>query len=820
MRVSYEWLKSMVDVPADPKELVAEFTRTGTEVEAVEKVGANLDHVVTAQVVSKKPHPDSDHMWLCQVSVGDKNVDENGNPVPLQIVCGAQNFNEGDHIVCAMIGAVLPGDFKIKKSKLRGVESCGMNCSARELGLGNDHEGIMILPEDAPVGMDFTDYLGMSDTVIDCEITPNRPDCLSMTGMAVEVAAMLDEDTHIELPSVKVEQGPNAADLVDVTIDDPELCPRYTARVVRNVKIGPSPDWLAQRVAAAGGRSINNVVDVTNYVMYLTGQPLHAFDLGKLTERDGRRHIVVRAASDGEKLVTLDGQERELTHDMCLITDDGHTPIALAGVMGGLDSEITEGTTDVLLESANFSSGHTSRTSRNLDLMSEASIRYERQVDGSNCANVAQIAAALFEECCGATVVSGAIDVYPVPVEPATIVLRPARACAIAGAAIPASFMAARLTRLGCTVAEQADGTLAVTVPTNRPDLEREIDLIEEVVRLWGMDRVPATIPAAKNHIGGLTHDQRLVREIGHVLRACGLNETLSYAFAAPNDLERCGMVDEGRGVPVKIIRPLVAEQSEMRRDMLPGLLRSVAYNLDHGVSNVALYEIGRVFFGHEHKSLPDEPSYVCGVMAGKRADDAWNQHFSDYDFFDAKGVVEELLDALRLTKVRFKVADAEKYPWLQPGRAAEVTAGGGQVIGWVGNVHPRGLAAMGVEVPVVAFELSEAALLRLAVDQLPYEDIPTLPGVDVDLAIVVDESVTCETLMQRITSAGGKLLSDVRLFDVYRDEKRVGAGKKSMAFSLTYRAADRTLTSEEVEKAHEKLVTKVCKSTGGEVRS
>ena len=326
MRVSYEWLKSMVDVPADPAELVAEFTRTGTEVEAVEKVGANLEHVVTAQVVSKKPHPDSDHMWLCQVSVGDKNVDENGNPVPLQIVCGAQNFNEGDHIVTAMIGAVLPGDFKIKKSKLRGVESCGMNCSARELGLGSDHEGIMILPEDAPVGMDFTDYLGMSDTVIDCEITPNRPDCLSMTGMAVEVAAILDEDTHIELPAVKTEQGPNAADLVDVTIDDPELCPRYTARVVRGVKIGPSPDWLAQRVAAAGGRSINNVVDVTNYVMYLTGQPLHAFDLGKLTERDGKRHIVVRAAHDGERLTTLDGQERELTHDMCLITDDGATP--------------------------------------------------------------------------------------------------------------------------------------------------------------------------------------------------------------------------------------------------------------------------------------------------------------------------------------------------------------------------------------------------------------------------------------------------------------------------------------------------------------
>ena len=338
-------------------------------------------------------------------------------------------------------------------------------------------------------------------------------------------------------------------------------------------------------------------------------------------------------------------------------------------------------------------------------------------------------------------------------------------------------------------------------------------------MRLWGEGDIAPTIPAAKNHAGGLTPEQRRIRKIGQVLRACGLSETSTYCFAAPDDLARLGIPETGRGVPVKIIRPLVAEQSEMRRDMLPGLLRSVAYNLDHGVPNVALYEIGRVFFGKEHASQPDEPSYVCGVMCGKRADDAWNQRFDEYDFFDAKGVVEELLDALRVTKVRFKVAESEQYPWLQPGRAAEVLARG-EVIGWVGNVHPRGLKAMGVDAPVVAFELSQAALLRLAADELPYQDVPTLPGVDVDLAIVVDESVTCETLMQRITSAGGKLLADVRLFDVYRDDERVGKGKKSMAFSLTYRAADRTLTSEEVEKAHAKLVTKVCKSTGGEVRS
>ena len=819
MRISYEWLKSMVDVPEDPSDLVAEFVRTGTEVEAVEKVGADLTNVVTAQVVSKKPHPDSDHMWLCQVSVGDRNVDADGNPVPLQIVCGAQNFEEGDHIVTAMIGAVLPGDFKIKKSKLRGVESCGMNCSARELGLGDDHDGIIILPKDAPVGMDYTDYLGMSDTVIDCEITPNRPDCLSMTGMAVEVAAMYDEDTHIELPSVKSEQGPDAHDLVDVTIDDPELCQRYTARVVRNVKIGPSPEWLARRVVAAGSRPINNVVDVTNYVMFLTGQPLHAFDLGKLTERDGRRHIVVRAAADGEKLETLDGVERTLTPDMAVITDDGKTPVALAGVMGGMNSEIDENTVDVLLESATFSSGHVSRTSRNLDLMSEASIRYERQVDGANCANVAEIAAALFEECCGAEVCPGTVDVYPLVVPAPVIDFRPARARMLCGAQIPDEFMVARLSRLGCSIERVDNEHLTVTAPTNRPDLTREVDLIEEVCRLWGEGDIEPTLPAARNHAGGLTVEQKRIRLIGQTLRACGLSETSTYCFADPNDLVSLGITEEGRGIPVKIINPLVADQSEMRRSMLPGLVRSVAYNLDHGVPNVALYEIGRVFFGHESKSQPDEPTYVCGVLAGKRADDAWNSKFPDYDFFDAKGAVEQLLSALRLTKVRFKVADAQRYPWLQPGRAAEVLSQG-EVLGWVGNIHPANLQKVGVDVPVVAFELSVEALLRLAVRELPYVDVPTLPGVTHDLAIVVDESVTYEQLVQRICSAGGKLLADVRLFDVYRDPVRVGKGKKSMAFSLTYRAADRTLTSEEVEKAHEKLVNKVLRATGGEVRS
>ena len=819
MRVSYEWLKDMVDVPEDPKDLVKEYIHTGTEVEAVEKVGADLEHVVTGKVLTKVPHPDSDHMWLTTVDVGMKNVDKDGKPEPLQIVCGAQNFNAGDHIVVAMIGAHLPGDVKIKKSKLRGVESYGMNCSERELGLGSDHSGIMILPEDAPVGVDFTDYYGISDTVVDCEITPNRPDCLSMEGMAVETSAIFDEDTHITEPQIKSEIATRAEDLVDVTIADSALCQRYVARVVKNVKIGPSPEWLARRVEAAGSRTINNVVDVTNYVMYLTGQPLHAFDLNKLGVRDGKRHIVIRAAEDGEKVTTLDHTDRDLTSDMIVITDDGKTPVALAGVVGGLNSEIDENTTDVLLESACFDKGHISRTSRNLDLMSEASIRFERQVDAAACSRIADIAAALFEECCGAEVCTGKVDNYPAPVEPAHIHLRTQRVCALSGADIEPDFMAQRLRRLGCAVTPAEDG-FDVVAPTNRPDLTREVDLIEEILRLWGEDEVEATLPAARNHAGGLTVDQQRIRKIGATLRALGLSETQTYNFADARDLERLHMSEKGRGIPVQIINPLVADQSQMRRSMLPGLLRSVEYNISHGEKNIALYEIGRVFFGHEHKSQPDEPRFVCGVMSGAWDDDQWNRKYPKLNFFDAKGVVQELLKALRITKVRYKVADQEEYGWLQPGCAAEIYAHGGELIGWVGNIHPEVLQNFEVEQDVVAFELSVEALLRLAKRELPYQEVPTLPGVSVDLAIVVDEDVTAETVEQRIQSAGGKLLADVRLFDVFRDKQRVGEGKKSLAFSLTYRAADHTLTSDEVEKAHDRLVKKVMRAVNGEVRS
>ena len=825
MKVSLNWLNDYTAVPEDLQAFCDKLDLTGTGVEGVEKLGATFENIVTAQVASKQPHPDSDHMWVCQVNVGEWNLGEDGTPEPLQIVCGAQNFNEGDHIVTALVGAELPGDFHIKKSKLRGVVSNGMNCSERELGLGGDHDGIMILPEDAPIGMPLADYLQMTDTVLDLEITPNRPDCLSMVGMAREVGAMYQQPVEYPLAADKAklaavtdEAAAPVADNVSIEITDPERCARYQARVIDNVKIGPSPDWLAERVTAAGSRPINNVVDVTNYILFLYGQPLHAFDYDSLKDAQGNVKIIVRPARDGEEFTTLDGEDRVLTSDMTVIATPEHA-VALAGVMGGLDSEVTDATTTVLLETATFSRSHTSRTSRNLGLISEASMRYERGVDDNPISDIAEAAAALLAEVSGGSVRPGFVEVYDHRTEPIDLIFRIPRFNTFVGADIPRDFIVDILQRLGCEVRDGADAdTLAVVAPTFRPDLEREIDLYEEVLRLWGMDRVPSTLPAGRERVGVRSHEEHTRDTLNDTLRAAGLNETMTYSFAEPGDIERLRMNPETLGMAVELLNPLNADQSVMRQSIIPGLLKSVAYNQSHGVKNVQLYEIGTVFSTAEGRKNPKERTKVAGVLAGSLGDAAWNNESPAFDFFDGKGVLESIARELALPKVRFRALDAEEATHLQPGRAAEMLSGG-TVIGWVGELHPLAVNAYEATAPVVAFELDLNALDKSARPARDYVDVPTFPSVDVDQAFVVDEDVTHEKLCQVMSSAGGKLLEDVRLFDVYRDDERVGAGKKSMAYALTYRAPDRTLTSEEVEKAHDRLVKKVCGATGASVR-
>ena len=641
---------------------------TGTGVEEITKQGEGFDNIVTGKILSKEHHPDSDHMWVTKVDVGTEK---------LQIVCGAQNFEEGDNVVVAKIGAVLPGDFKIKKAKLRGVESCGMNCSEEELGLADKSDGIMILPKDAPIGVPAAEYLRLSDTIIDTEITPNRPDCLSVVGCAREIAAIYDvkwnnplKEMAAKLAKCDFEKGK----MPSVKIEDAARCPRYTARVITGVKVGPSPAWLVERIAAMGARSINNIVDATNYILYLYGQPLHAFDYDKLKSKSGKVDIVVRGAKDKEKFTTLDGEKRTLDPDMTLISTP-EKAVALAGVMGGQNSEVDEKTTSILLETATFSPAHTSRTSRNLGLISESSMRYERRVDDADIKAISDASVALIVELAGGKVLSSSgapkdsiVDEWPVKSKPNKLKFRVERFNRMMGAKIPASFITKTLKNLGCDVVATGK-LLTVKTPTFRPDLEREIDLYEEVLRIYGMDRIHSTLPASPGRVGVRTAEQRLTSKVHDVMSASGLHETICYAFAEKDDGKLMG-----NDKAVELINPMNADQKYMRQSLIPGLLRSVSYNINRGVSDIALYETGVVFSARKGQQMPRERVRIAGVLTGEPKNKSWNNKVEALDFFDAKGVVENLCRALNIKKVKFTPAE---LGFLQPGRAAEVTSKG-----------------------------------------------------------------------------------------------------------------------------------------------
>ncbi|MCE5203146.1 MAG: phenylalanine--tRNA ligase subunit beta [Actinomycetia bacterium] len=810
MRVSLKWLKELVDIPVPLEELIDRLDMTGTKVETVHVLGERLDGVLIGQVLTKDKHPHADKLSYCTVDIG---ADE-----PLKIVCGATNFKAGDKVPVATVGTILTGGVTIKRAKLRGLESQGMMCSARELGVGGDASGLLILPEDAPVGVPFSEWAGLGDTVLELEITPNRPDCLSMVGVAREAGAVFR--TAVRTPEwVLTESGSPVGEAVDVQIEDASLCPRYTARVIRGVTIGPSPDWLAERIVASGARPINNVVDVTNYVMFELGQPLHAFDLATIGTAQGRASIAVRTAKPGERLVTLDGQDRELSAETLVIADPCG-PVALAGVMGGAATEVSGRTVDILLEAASFDRVSVSRTSRRLGLISEAALRFERGVDPELARRASDRAAALIAEVAGGRVAPGIVDVYPLPAKPIELTLRVDRMNALLGTTLVEEEVRQILSSLGIDVAGEGS-VLTCVVPTFRPDLAREIDLYEEVVRIWGMERVASTLPGGRARVGRLTKEQRVHARIGEALRAAGLNEHIGLAFISLTDLERIGWTfGPGEG-PVELLNPMSEEQSHLRTTVLPGLLRAVSHNQRHDVPDVHLYEMGTVFKTAEGRKLPRERGVVGGVLAGSWNRPGWNDPAPALDFFDGKGVLETLFDEIDVTNWKMRAAE---HPWLQKGRSADVIVAG-DVVGWLGEVAPPVLEAYDVSGAVTVFELDVKPLVKAVATDVRYREVPRFPAVKVDVALVVDDSVTAERVGQAIRSAGGPLLESVRLFDVYRDPegatvRRVREGAKSLAFSLTYRAADRTLTDDEVRSIHERVVRKVCAAVGAEVRS
>ncbi|MCL2025131.1 MAG: phenylalanine--tRNA ligase subunit beta [Coriobacteriia bacterium] len=876
MRASLNWLRELLALGAldalSIDELVSRLDMTGTAVEAVEQTGAHLAGIYVGQITSKERHPDSDHLWVTRVDIGavgaEKGADEDGL---LQIVCGAQNFEAGDKVPVATVGTVLvrPGsgdgsgsgdsdgsaqEFVIKKAKLRGVESRGMNCSARELGVGDDADGLMVLPADAPIGAEFAAWLGASDTILDLEITPNRPDCLSMIGVAREVAAVLDVEVADGLvPAAELlEEGESIDTLATVEVEEPTLCPRYTARVIRGVKVGPSPTWLAERVIAAGTRSINNIVDVTNFIMYELGQPLHAFDLNRIAkEKDGRAQVIVRRAGAGEKITTLDDVERVLDTENLLIADSSG-PITLAGVMGAESTEVSDDTVDIFLEAAVFDAATTSRTSRKLALISESSLRFERGVDVATTLQALERAAALIAEVAGGTVAPGVIDVSVAPAERLVLPLRHNLMTRVIGEDIPLETAALLLERLGFKVERGADGAddaLRVTVPTFRPDIEREIDLVEEVLRLWGMDNVTATLPAGRERVGALTSEQRARYAIDRTLRASGLNETMTLPFGDVADLEkldhplshaRAGSdgsdaSDTQDSLLVELLNPMSSEQATLRVTMLPGLLRSVSLNKRRGVANVHLYELGKVFTTAAGRKQPDEREMAAAVLSGSWNQLGWNAPAVPLDFYDAKGIIEALVRELGVDRFRMTEPADGALPWLQPGKGAVLLLGK-ETVGWLGEIHPLVAQEFDIDDVVVAFEFDLAKFIAAAKPNRDVVAPPRYPGIEVDIALVVDEDVTNAEIEQRIYALGKKTpLKSVRLFDVYRGQvseqrKRPGRpkggstasipeGKKSMAYRLVYRADDRTLTAEEVDKAHDKLLTKLKQTLGAELR-
>lgn len=820
MRVSLTWLKEFLPSgkldTMEISELTSLLDMTGTAVEAVEILGDRQEGVVIGLIESKERHPEADTLWVTLVNIG---ADES-----LQIVCGAQNFEAGDKVPVATVGAVLPGDFTIKKSKLRGIVSFGMNCSAKELGVGGDQSGLLILPEDAPIGAVFSDWYGATDTVLDLEITPNRADCLSMVGVAREVGAVLEEIPRPVRDITLTEGDGHIDNLVSLGTIDPELCRRYCIRVIKDIKVGPSPAWLAEKVEAAGARSINNVVDATNYILFEMGQPLHAFDLDKLHKNSqGIAEISVRRAEENERFTTLDSAERTLNTSMAVIADSSG-PVCLAGVMGGENTEVGDETVTVMLESAAFEPANISRTSRMLSLISESSLRFERGVDSQESSHILDRAAALIADVAGGTVVGGKLDAYPVEFEPSTVELSAAQIEALIGVAIPLDECEAILIRLGFkvrggapidTLSDTATGSLMVEIPSFRLDVTREVDLIEEVLRVWGMDKVPYTLPAGRGRVGGRTERQQIRSKIGATLRSCGLTEAMAYPFSNADDLKKLNFeYDEGT-IPAEVCNPMSIEQSLLRPTLLGGLLHMVSLNRRHGVKNVALYEMGTVFVARPGAKTPKETDMVAGVLSGSLHETSWNVPSTLVDFFDAKGAIEQVASTLGIT--RLKVVAGER-PWLQPGRAADVLLGK-DVIGWIGEIHPLVGERFETDSAVIAFELSAKRLLGAATSARTLEAPQRFPAVELDVALIVDMDTTAEMVQQRILSYGKKArLTSATLFDVYTGSN-IPAGKKSLGYKLAYRDESRTLSTEEVEKGHEKLLSRLEQELGAQLR-
>lgn len=802
MLVSIKWLKDYIDVDLTPEDIAAKLTMAGLEVDSIDRITPGFSGVVAAKIVSVKPHPNADKLSLCEISTGDR---------VFPVVCGATNIKAGDVVPFAKVGATIPGGYTIKSSRLRGEISEGMLCSEEELGIGEDATGIMILDDTLKLGEDLAVALNLEDTTLEISITPNRSDCLSMIGIAREVAAMTGR--KVRYPDIVFEErGDNITSLSSVDILDSALCPRYTARLIKNIEIKPSPAWLRMRLEAVGLRAINNIVDVTNFVMMEYGQPLHAFNFRFLEER----RIVVRGAVEGEEFISLDEKSRILSADTLMICD-GVKPVAIAGIMGGLDSEVEEDTTEVLLESAYFNPSSIRKTSRFMGMGTDAAFRFERGIDPEGVVRALDRAAQLMADLSGGYICKGYIDEYPRKIQAVRdIPLRPERVNRVLGTHIDSAEMKDILERLEMTVTDNGKEGYLVTPPTFRVDISREIDLHEEIARIHGYENISTSLPELSAGTGTLNEKRALEGRIRTICNGCGYSEVINYSFTTPSSADILGLSidDPGRKV-IRLKDPLSEDMSVMRTGLVYGLLETMRKNISAGNYDLRIFEIGKIFndIGEE---LPMESERVGGLVTGSRYDRSW--HFDDglhSDFFDLKGCVENLFDALNISGVRFE-SDCYR-PFLHPGRSCRIIVGDA-VVGFLGDVHPDILEKMDIRGRAVVFELDLQSLADFSHGESVYRDIPKFPSVSRDVAFVVSEAVEGSSILDLIRKEEEKLLEYTNIFDVYNG-KGIPDGEKSLAVRFTYRSADKTLTDSEVDKVHNRLVEKIVKQTCAKIR-
>ncbi len=796
MQVSLKWLKEYVDVQLAPGDLAARLTAAGTEVSRLVVTGG-WENVFVARLADVQPHPNATRLRLATVEM---------EGVRQTVVCGAPNLNVDDRVAFARVGAVLKDGHSgetvtLKPAAIRGVISEGMVCSPRELGLSDEHEGILVLPADAPLGAKLADYLG--DVVLDLEVTPNRPDMLSMLGVAHETAA-LGGGCVREPRADYIEAGEDIRELVAVEINDADLCPRYCAALLTGVKIGPSPGWLKARLEAGGVRSINNVVDVTNFVMLEYGQPLHAFDYDKIRQR----RIIVRRACDQEMLVTLDGAEHKLSTETLVIADPERA-LAVAGVMGGANSEITDATVNILLESASFKPASIHRTAAGLKMGSEASRRFERGISPELTLRAARRAAALMVEICGATAVRGIVDVYPGRVVMPAISLTAAELRRILGMDIEPERVKSVLASLGCTLEEGQAGELLVRAPYWRSDIRIAADAIEEVARVLGYESIPFTRLGHEIPPFMPSPLYALKNRIKNILSGYGAAEIMGYSITNRDVLQK-GLNSALPVEPLKLSNPMAADQECLRTSLRGSTLAALAFNLKRNQGNIFIYELGHVYLPRAG-DLPEEPEMLCGVLTSTGQEKAWLARREPLDFYDAKGVVEGLMNQLGVAAA----FEAGRDPGLRAGHQAAVMAGG-RVLGVLGEIHPQVASAFELIAPVFLFELNVSALLDVAGGLGGYAVLPRYPAVERDLALMVDEGITHRQIIDIINQFA--LVKKVALFDVYTG-KQVGGGRKSLAYSLTFQAANHTLKDAEVDGVMSAVLRRLSAELGAELR-